>query len=136
MIQTLQWLNIRNVVSGRIINGFSSNDLLLSILYRYVLVRSVWIKVEVSYPCHVLVRYERMKVTVAGISPIYPSGGWRKNRKTASESNETDQTVPDATILRMDTSMVENIDLSHLIGKVCMFISSIGMLCDVFYYLY
>ncbi len=34
--QHTRWSNVRTVVSGRLVNGFSHNDLVLALVYRYV----------------------------------------------------------------------------------------------------
>ena len=35
VVQTESWDQARSVVSGRLINGYSGNDLVLALLYRY-----------------------------------------------------------------------------------------------------
>lgn len=47
-----QWSNIRAVVGGRLINGYSNSDLILGLIYRY----------------------QRFNFTVAGISPVDQPG--------------------------------------------------------------
>ena len=43
-----KWTNIRTLVSGRVINGYSESDMVLSMVYRY----------------------ERWHVKVAGVAPV------------------------------------------------------------------
>jgi len=52
MVQSRHWPHIRKIVAGRIINGYTSNDLLLGIIYKY----------------------QRWEINVAGTGPIRALG--------------------------------------------------------------
>ena len=47
-VKTEKWQNIRSIVSGRVVNGYSEKDMVLSLVYRY----------------------ERWNIQVAGVAPV------------------------------------------------------------------
>lgn len=77
-VQSSSWAKIRRVVGGRLVNGYSAKDLVLSVVYRY---RAGWF-IQCLGSCRVLTwvsaialcRYERYKFSVAGLGPVQVAG--------------------------------------------------------------
>ena len=102
-IKLTHWKNIRSIVSGRFINGYSTNDWILAIKYR-------------------MKSYELL---IAGLQPIYLDSKRKSNVKMSSVSslnnlNELNELKTNELSNKLDNLLltvreIENIDLSLII---------------------